>query len=269
MFWHKLTPLLIQGRFIMYNKWYLIPILFFAILIFSFSTVGAEETPEEKLIKTYHEDITGDGHKENISLYGTFLSNESEYFRDIWATITFPDQTVEKISYQGGYQPALTFVDMNQNGRYDILFTSTTNQENDTQHSRLHSIKRNKKPSEVELPAQDHINGKFQSKFKIELSISPIDEPKIINIKNQANQYIETGIYDHDGNLLKNISIHSQPIVKYEPVFLSTHKGYGLKSYRQINGMNKADKIGTIETLWYYEGSRWVILDSEWMENSH
>lgn len=244
---------------------YSIIIFSFMLIFFSSSLIKAEEVPNEKEIKTYNEDVTGDGHKETITLYGITLSNDSEYFQDIWAIITFPDRTEKKIPYQGGYQPELTFANMNQVQGNDLIFSSIVDRKNDVINYQLHTIKRNK-PEKIELPTQNHINGSFQDKFEIELQISPTEDPEVIDVGNRAKKYIDSGIYNKQGELRRNTSIHPQEMIEYEPVFLSSSKGFGLKSRRQINGVSNSDKLGTIETLWYYEDDKWIILQSKWMQ---
>ena len=248
----------------MYNfRFTFIITLGFILLFSSYTSAEANEAPDEKVIKTYEEDVTGDGHKETILLYGTPLSNDSKYYNSIWATITFPDQSKAEISYKGGYQPELTFADMNQNSVNDIIFSTIIDQQNEFRKYYLHTIKR-REPSEISLPAQKYLKGIYQDQYKVELQISPIDDPKIVNVESKAKQYINSGIYNEDGRLLQSISVHPQQFIEYEPVFLSSSKGYGLKSHQQINGINKADKLGEVETLWYYEGGKWIILHSKW-----
>jgi len=246
----------------MLNKLHLKTVIAIFVCFISFSGfIHASETPKEELIKTYHKDVTGDGHEETISLYGSPLSDDSDYFREIWTIINFPNETKTKITYEGGYDPTLSFIDINQNSSYDIWFSSIINQKEDIPNHQLHMIKQNE-ASVITLPTQNHINGSYQEQFKVEVQISPIEDPEVIDVTEKTEKYIDSGIYDDKGNLLKNISPHPSSTVKYEPVFLSSSKGYGLKSFQRINGMNKSDKLGVIETLWYYE-DKWIILQSK------
>lgn len=251
----------------MYNIRYTFIIISFILFLSLQTLVEANATPEETIIKTYKEDVTGDSHKETILLYGTPLSNNSDYYKDIWATITFPDETKTTIPYKGGYQPKLEFADMNQNKANDIIFSTTIHQQNETLNYQLHTIKQNK-PSEITLPTQKHIEGFYQDQFVVELQISPTDDPEVIDIKNRANEYIDSGIYNEKGKLMQTTAVQPQQFIDYEPIFLSSSKGYGLKSFQQINGINKSDKLGEIETLWYYEEDKWIILHSKWNPSS-
>ncbi len=48
---------------------------------------------------------------------------------------------------------------------------------------------------------------------------------------------------------------------------ISDSQGYGLKSSQEIYGTNKDDSLGTIETLWYFEDEKWIILQTKWAGN--
>lgn len=245
---------------------YITSIIIIAIFFSTFTSVKADEDekkPDQKHIETYNEDVTGDSHKETISLYGTPLAGDSDYYKDIWAIIEFPDQSEQKISYEGGYRPELTYVDMNQNNINDILFSVKSSQQEDTSQYQLNSVE-NHDVTDISLPTQDHVHGFFKDQFVVELQISPTEEKEVINVENRAEKYVEENIYNDKGKVVETTSVQPQKTMEYEPVFLSSDKGYGLKSYQQINGMDKSDELGTIETLWYYEDSKWIILQSKW-----
>src|SRR5690625_1985031 len=86
-------------------------------------------TSENKTIATYKEDITGDGQKETIELQGILLSDDSDYYRDIWANITNEHSEKWRISYGSGYQPVIQFIDLNNDGVDNLLITTITNED--------------------------------------------------------------------------------------------------------------------------------------------
>lgn len=225
-------------------------------------TFAAEETPEASIIKEYEEDVTGDGIKETILLYGTLLSHDSAYYRDIYAVVETKSNQKWKIQYKGGYEPEIEFYDLTHNGINNMLFQSATGDSGGLYHYSLHTIEGNK-VKEIDLPSQI-VHGQFINDFQTKLIITPRTKPIILDLKDRAEEYIRLNIYNEKGQLLKNKSLMIDPITFFESILISKSKGYGLKSYQQINGAYHADLLGTVETIWYYENKKWIILQTEW-----
>lgn len=236
------------------------------MISFTALTVDASENeePDPVVIETYEVDITGDGLKEVIQLKGLLLSDDSNYFQKVWADITSQHDKEWKISYEGGYDPKLTFKDLSHDKVGEMIFQSTTSGNSGLYNYRIHSLK-NEKVNEIPLPVQHHVEGSFNDDFKAEVQISPDKKPYTLNVEKKASEYIQMGIYDEKGRLEKPTSVMIDPISYFETKLISKSKGIGLKSYQQINGAYHADQLGTIETLWYYEGDDWVILQTEWV----
>jgi hypothetical protein len=232
-------------------------------------SINAEENnkSEHKVIKTYEEDVTGDGLKEIIELKGVLFSPDSKYYRDIVAVITSSDNQVWEIPYMGGYDPKLTFIDLNHDKVNDIFFQSPTGGSGGLYQYHLHTLIQNKL-SEIPLPEQPFVKGKFLENFQLEIIISPNMEPTIIDVQNRADEYVRLGIYSKDGKLLKETSAMVDPIAFFEPKLISKSKGYGLKSYQQVSGAYHADQIGTVESLWYFDRDKWILLQTKWMPSN-
>ncbi|HAM79343.1 hypothetical protein [Ornithinibacillus bavariensis] len=222
---------------------------------------------EHQIIKTYEEDVTGDGLKEIIELKGVLFSPDSKYYRDIVAVITSSENHVWEIPYMGGYDPKLTFIDLNHDKVNDIFFQSPTGGSGGLYQYHLHTLVQNKL-LEIPLPEQPFVKGKFLENFKLEITISPNTEPTIINIEKRANEYIRLGIYNKEGKLLKETSAMVDPVAFFEPKLISKSKGYGLKSYQQVSGAYHADQIGTVESLWYFDRDKWILLQTKWMPSN-
>ncbi|MUK90765.1 hypothetical protein GMD78_20640 [Ornithinibacillus sp. L9] len=223
-----------------------------------------QEPPEHKLIESYQEDVTGDGHKEEIKLKGTLFSPESNYYRDIVAEITNHENKTWEINYGGGYDPTIQFIDFNHDKVNEIFYQSPTGGSGGLHHYKLHTLIQYNLV-DIPLPKQEYVKGSFEDEFKVEINFSPTQEPTIVDVKSRSDNYIQQGIYDQKGKLLKKTSVMVDPIAFFEPVFISNSKGYGLKSYQQISGAFHADQLGTIESLWYYERDKWIILKTEWV----
>ncbi|SHG86832.1 hypothetical protein [Ornithinibacillus halophilus] len=240
----------------------IIPIL----MITSYMVNAKEEKhpPEPTTIETYQEDVTGDGHKEELMLKGTLFSSDSEYYRDLQLIITTHKNKSWEINYNGGYKPKLKFMDLNHDSVNEILFQSATGGNGGVHHYNLHTLIQYKL-LEIPLPKQEYVSGEFKEDFQVEIKFSPVSDPTLVNVEKNASHYAKRGIYNREGQLLKKTSVIVDPIAYFEPFYISESKGYGLKSFQQISGTDHSDQLGTIESLWYYERDKWIIVQSEWI----
>lgn len=246
----------------------IIVVLLFNLLIpISIQAKTKTEPPETKIIHTYKEDVTGDGQKETIQLKAIPFSKDSSYYQTIWASIKSPLSKEWKIPYKGGYEPTLQFYDLNHDKVTDIYFQSPTGGSGGIYSYQLNTIKSGKLV-EIPLPVQRYVKGKFTDNFKAVLSLTPGSKEIVINAKEQAVDYKRLGLYNKNGELLKQTPLMIDPIAFYEPKLISKSKGYGLKSYQQVSGVYHADQFGTIETLWYFEKNNWIILTTKWVPSS-
>lgn len=223
-----------------------------------------EAPPDLKAIDSYSEDVTGDGIKESIQLKGRPFSANSNYYQTIVASITSPDNQHWQITYGGGYEPQLQFIDLNHDKISDIFYQSSTGGSGGLYNYKLHTLT-DGKLAEIPLPSQPNVSGSFKDGFKITLQLAPNAKPIVINIKDRAKDYTRLGIYNKEGKLLKtNLTPMIDPIAFFKPVLISKSKGYGLKGYKQVSGAYHADQLGIIESLWYYENGMWILLKDEW-----
>ncbi|GAA0588210.1 hypothetical protein GCM10009001_00020 [Virgibacillus siamensis] len=247
---------------------FLISKICFILLLFLTTTVtinAAEDTvkvPSPKQLLEFNEDLTGDGRKESIVLKGVKFSMETDYLKDAWVEIQLENNKKRKIPYDGGYNPNLEFLDLNHDKVLDIFYRSEG--QGGLHNQALHTLS-NGELKEIQLPVQRYVKAYFTDGFRLEVKLSPEQKPYITNVKKRASDYIQKGIYNKQGKLLTDGSVVMEPINRYEPVFINKQKGYGLKSYQQINGTGHTDTIGSIETLWYYENDNWLILKTKWI----
>ncbi|MFC3039385.1 hypothetical protein ACFOGI_03915 [Virgibacillus xinjiangensis] len=228
------------------------------------SHAAAESTiPDSILIQTFHEDIAGDGYKETIELKGTLFSDDTNYYRDIGIDVSNKFGKEWKISYGGGYEPELQFLDLNHDGVKDVFYQSATGGSGGLYNYQLHTFKGDKL-EEIPLPEQP-VSGEFQDNFKAMIKLTPTSEEQSIDVSERKTEYIELGIYDESGKLIQPKSLMIDPIAYFDPILVNKNKGYGLKSYQQISGAYHADQLGTIETLWFYEDDNWIILQTKWL----
>ncbi|SFA92048.1 hypothetical protein SAMN04488072_103275 [Lentibacillus halodurans] len=241
---------------------------FIAVLIGLFIPVIAaseeDNQPSSQQLAEHHKDVTDDSTEETIELEGLLFAPDSDYYAEIWAAISDNDGQEWEILYEGGYEPDIQFYDLNHDGVKDIFYQSATGGNGGLHHYQLHTLK-NKQLQEIPLPKQEYLHAEFKDNFQAEIQIDHEQEPNVVNIKDRSSEYVQLGIYDENGKLIDNTSPLIAPIAFFEPVEISERKGYGLKSHQQISGAYQADELGTVETLWYYENDKWIILKTEWV----
>lgn len=244
---------------------YLITIIFIFLLSIGLSVDNLKATETKAtLIHTYEADVTGDGQHEKIELKGILLSPDTTFYRKVWASITSNNQKW-KINYNGGYDPSLQLIDLNHDTIKDIFYQSATGGSGGLYNYQLDTIT-NDEISNIPLPEQTYLSGEFEDNFNVTIQLTPSEKPIQIDVKNRADDYIRLGIYNKEGKLLEtNKSVMIDPIAFFEPLLISESKGYGLKSYQQISGAYHADRLGTVETIWYFENGKWIILQTKWI----
>lgn len=225
-------------------------------------TIHAQQN-DLTFINSIEEDITGDGLREYIKLQGKLLSNKSNYFRSIWVDIKGPFSQEWKISLGAGYQPDLQLIDFTHD-QVNELFFKVTREESASKYTyQLYNLK-DSVIKKIPLPEKTYIQGYFTDDFKIEIRLAPNDSEIIVKDLPKNNLfYIQKDIYNQEGKLLINKPITTEPISRMEPILISNSKGYGLKSYQQVYGTDSNDQIGTLESIWYYQKGKWIVLKNQ------
>ncbi|MGV3466887.1 MAG: hypothetical protein ACO1OT_16545 [Heyndrickxia sp.] len=250
------------------KKEYLLAITAFFML--SFTTVaityaGEEAAPASSVIKTYKEDINGDGKKENIVLKGLLYKQGQSYYKKIWSEIVFPKHSKVIIRYSPGLEPKIQFVDLNHDGIKDMLGSSATGGSGGIYHYHLDTIK-NYKAVNIPLPPPLNLQGQFENNFKAMLNIAETKEIIRLNVAKRKKDYIQTGLYQENGKLNEPTELMIDPVAMYKVVKVKGKKGYGLKSYRQISGAYHADLLGILTATWYYENGKWGLINTNWVK---
>lgn len=237
------------------------------IIIFPLTKIQADDTlPSLININSFEEDVTGDGIKENLNLQGSYLSDDSDFFQHITLDINNSFQKEWNLSLKGGYEPELSFYDLNHDKTLDIFYEVAINTDKNQYFTQAYTLKNNK-IDPIELPKNNPIKGVYKDGFRIELIFTPTNNKEYITIKNR-NPLIKENVYNDKGKVSKEQYINIEPIKKYIPVLINEQKGYGLKSIQDMRHPSTKELIGTIETLWYFnqDKSKWIILKTDWQK---
>lgn len=216
---------------------------------------------EHTLISTYEQDVTNDGSREIIQINGQLLSKNSNYYHKISVDIKNKDSTQWRLTFPGGYEPQIGFFDLTQNGKVDMLYQSLQVNDDNKYHQHLYTFNNNNF-TEIQLPKHHYIKGEFKDDFYVQIQTSPLKQQSSLSfpLGELAEKYIDDGIYNAKGKQLKNLPLKIGSISFFRPIQIGKDKGYGLKSYQPVYGINDLDPLGNIETTWYYDNNQWIIL---------
>ncbi|APC48885.1 hypothetical protein GLV94_10600 [Virgibacillus halodenitrificans] len=245
-------------------RYILISCFMIYFLLFTQVTL-ADERMKEVTINSYHVDLQQNGTKENIHLKGNPFSKQSAYYPRIWAEIKEDSSKVRKIELGGGYKPSLKFIDYNHNQKEDILYqSSTTENESEVFNYKLISIKKDN-IEEIRLPKREYMELTFKDNFYLTVKLTPQLSPLSIDISNRSKELTRLGMYSSNGKVLKEKPVINRHITSFDPIELSGGKGYGLKSKMKLSLSSSSTHLGVIETLWYFKDGKWTILKTNLM----
>ena len=248
------------------KKEYLLALTAFFML--SFTTVaityaGEEAAPVSTIIKTYKEDINGDGKKEKIILKGIPYKQGQTYYKKIWSEIVFPNRLKLNIPYKPGYEPKIELVDLNHDGIKDMLESSATGGSGGIYNYRLDTVKKHKVIS-IPLPPSLNIQGQFANNYKAIITIQETKEIISLDVSHRKDDYIRLGLYQDNGLLNEATELMIYPTAFYQVIKVTGKKGFGIQSYRQISGAYHADSLGVLKATWYFENGKWQLIKTKW-----
>src|SRR5690625_2244769 len=172
----------------------LILTFFLTFMLSNINTV-AQEIPKTVPIKEYEKDVNGEGIKENIKLYSILLTLDSNYYKNLYATIKTKSNQKWEIQLKGVYEPNIEFFDLTHSGVNDMLFKGLSEEDTDSYYNSLHTIKNNE-VIDLDLPSTE-INGRFINDFQAELFLTPHSKPIILDLSKQKNEYTRLNIFNN------------------------------------------------------------------------
>lgn len=243
--------------------WFLF--ILFSYFVLPFSSLYANDDTIEQIneIASFEHDVTGDGVMEELTLRGSFLSEHSSFYHDIWIDITSRYSDKWKISFASGYEPKVQFIHLTSEKTADIFYSVRKTEHKTPMTHQLYSL-RNGKVTQLPLPKANRMSGTLQDQFQASVALDGHDTTSTIELTNVKQKLMEQSLYDESGKLKRQLKVLVQPISSLQPILLNKNKGYGLKSV-QLMMIEQTDiVIGTIESIWYFERDDWVRLKTNY-----
>ncbi|WP_371377797.1 hypothetical protein [Sporomusa aerivorans] len=206
--------------------------------------------------------VTADGKPRDILLIGKRPSANSIFTDDLSILVreeANPNTVTVKLPNVGGYDSKLFIGDFDGDKVNDVLVTIPTGGSGGLTEHRIVTFAGEPK---IIFGSEENkgllINGHFAERFKFELRELSTGRTTIMDLAQKKDTYVEAGLYNSQGKLLKEQSGSVNPFGGLTPFDVGRDGTYELRGQQRITGMYNADSIGYIYSIWKYENGKWV-----------
>jgi hypothetical protein len=250
---------------LMQKGWKVAVSAFACLVAASIVTGGSVQASEGSriVIQQVKADLTGDGVVDTLALTGSKESSDSPYIRDIELELTDGQsgKTVRTSigDNNGGYGPKFTLLDANHDGVDDVYVSADTGGSGGIIEYSLVTFKGG--TPEALVPQQvlndaPQFDVTFEDGFLAKLVDKQSGQATTVDISRGKDNYLELGIYDEQGKLLKPVQGWADGYGLLEPQ-KQTDESYVFEGVQQVAGAAHVDRIATVI-------SRWAIVDGQW-----
>ncbi len=231
----------------------------------TFTSVYAfEKNEDNKLVLTEEkEDISGDRKDDTIILKGIPYEEGAAFLKEIQLQIIGSNGKTYTVELEPGYEPTITFVDIDHDGVEDLLISIPSGGSGGITNYSLFTFK-DFQLKEITTPDSLTITSQFLDQYQASITIENTGQSYNFDLKDRKRDYDRLGIY-YKGKLNEPRELMIDPYSTLKPIIVKENT-YGLKAIQQVSGAYHADGIAFIESTWYYENGKWNLLDTKVME---
>ena len=227
-------------------------------LLLPISIDAAKNSDKSKLIEleSHKVDVTGDGKKDSVYLYGIPFDQDTKYYKEFKLVAKTKQGNKEKI-IQGGFKPAVKFLDINDDTTLEILMEIPTGGSGGVNDYYAFCIY-NSKIEQITLPEILNINGSFNDNYKATLMIPEVNKSYIIDLKSHKKKYDKLGVY-RKGKLSEpsETLVSEYKSLKMKDIDKDGHKE--LVGTQQVSGSSVVDQIAEVQSSWEYKEEKWML----------
>lgn len=230
----------------------------------SINAAKTEEKGRQVELGTYKVDVTGDGKKDQVYLYGIPFDQETKYYKE-FKLVAKTKQGTKKQTIQGGFKPSVKFLDLNDDNTLEVLMEIPTGGSGGVNDYFAFCVY-NYKIEQIELPETLNINGAFKNNYQATLMVPEVNKSYLIDLKDHKKKYDKLGIY-RKGKLSEpsETLISEYKSLKVKDIDKDGHTE--LVGIQQISGASVVDRIAEVRSSWVYKEEKWVLKDVQVVPN--
>lgn len=204
-------------------------------------------------------DVTGDGKKDIIYVKGVPFEEGAQFLKRIFLKIKASDGETYKIELEGGYDPAISFKDLNHDRIKDIFVSVPTGGSGGLSNFYLYTLK-DFKVTDITVPEPLTISSRFEDGYKATITIEETGQSYNFDLSDRKDDYERLGLYQ-DGKLNEPTELMVLPFGTLKPIVVKD-KLNGLTGSQRISGAYNADGIAFVESTWFYENGKWNLVNT-------
>ncbi len=231
----------------------------FLFVNFPLSADAAKNSGEVKL-KSYMIDVTGDGQKDQLTLYGIPFGEKTKYFKEFkLVSINKKGKAVQRIN--GGFSPKLIFADVNSDHALEVILEIPTGGSAQSRDYYAFNVY-NQEIDEFPLPKPLNLNGSFKNNYRASFIIPENNQSFVLDLLKHKPLYDKLGMYKK-GKLNEP---QETLIGEYHSLIIKDVNKDGvneLVAKQTISGTSVSDVIAEVSSFWNYEEENWVLKNVE------
>ncbi|MBU8878539.1 hypothetical protein BGM26_05990 [Bacillus sp. FJAT-29790] len=202
-------------------------------------------------------DVSGDGKKDTVIITGIPYVEDGDYLKEIYMEISASNGKTYRVELDGGLRPKIDFVDLNHDGVADMYIGVDTGGSGGITKYYLYSLK-DFNLTNLTVPDPLVMNSQFLNGYKARITIQDTGKSYMFDLRDRADEYERSGLYQN-GRLSEPTELMVDAYSTLKPVLVKGEQ-YGLIGSQAISGAIHADTIAIVESTWFYENGKWVLM---------
>lgn len=235
---------------------YLILCVCFLLVHFPLDADAAAKKNREVKLKSYMIDVTGDGQKEQLTLYGIPFDENTMYYKEFkLVSINKKGRAVQRVA--GGFSPNLIFADVNSDRALEVILEIPTGGSAQSRDYYAFNVY-NQEIEELPLPNPLNLNGSFKNNYRASFIIPENNQSFVLDLLKHKPVYDKLGMYKK-GKLNEP---QETLIGEFHSLSIKDVNKDGvneLMAKQTISGASVSDVIAEVCSYWSYEGEKWIL----------
>lgn len=230
----------------------------------SINAAKTDEKGRQVELGTYKIDVTGDGKKDQVYLYGIPFDQETKYYKE-FKLVAKTKQGSKSETIPGGFKPSINFLDLNGDNTLEVVMEIPTGGSGGVNDYYAFCIY-NYNIEQINLPDTLNINGSFKNNYEATLMVPEVNKSYTIDLKNHRKKYDKLGIYRK--GILSEPSetlVSEYKSLKVKDIDKDGHTE--LVCIQQVSGASVVDRIAEVQSSWEYKEGNWVLKDVKVVPN--